>query len=892
VPAVESVAASAHRRDRRRGCIAPIHPSELAAQAVDVDAYRLDDTGILVAPDRSGELVAERNRASALDDPGDAHKNNRTEITYFDTGWIRSSREGQNADAVFDYAAAGNQTLRHPGYSKAETDEKPLLLGQRNDQKKMSWTYYVDGALKSETEANQERGTYTYDVHGHLKTAHRSAEMDPGAQPVDVEASYDSLDRMSKVRQKKQNESDWTFTTFERYDLNGNLEVRREDGKEGGTPQVGRGRCLGYDDGDRLTQDRDVGQNAGDPCTLPSVENRIAFEYFPPGWEKSQTHFNNTGAETQRTTRRYFSTGLPREVQTFKNGSLGSPVESHRVEYDEVLGDGRRVHLNSHRVKDTFRLEGPSNQYCRSSDCAAQFTYDPRERLLDYFDGRAWTNYTLDPAGNVLTERAPGQQLKTYSYEANRLQTLALGDVPATSTKYFYDGDGNLLCTTTATGTKDACSPGEGEPIPDTLRADYRYDGRNRLQMYRLFNNRTLTQRADYDYDALDRPTQQKHGVSDPRTTLFSYLGLSSKVSQETQTGGGITGTRTKGYSYSATGRRTGMTDSQTGQRYGYGYDIHGSVSLLLNSSGAVQESYGYRPYGESDAGLTSGQGTGDAADPLNPYRYTGKRLDAASGTLDMGARRFAPDVGRFLQRDQYHGALADLRMGSDRLTQNRYALAGGNPVSFVEVDGHFPILAAAALLWAGAEIGLSLWDAVDTVQTVFDPNTSGEEKAFSAGLFAAGLVGPGGGYGQVGKHGDDVVDFAARHADQAGDFLRLPTSQSWGDAATLPGHYADHGAEFGAANADTYARQASEFFQRSQAEGLPTKIDEEGVIRAYDPSTNEFGAYDAGGGTRTYFQPEDGWDYFDSQPGSEPWTPSEVVDDYDWSSVFADPEP
>ena len=57
-----------------------------------------------------------------------------------------------------------------------------------------------------------------------------------------------------------------------------------------------------------------------------------------------------------------------------------------------------------------------------------------------------------------------------------------------------------------------------------------------------------------------------------------------------------------------------------------------------------------------------------------------------------MGARRFGPDVGRILQADSYNGALSNLGLSLDPLTQNRYSLAGGNPLSFVEWDGHRPI--------------------------------------------------------------------------------------------------------------------------------------------------------------------------------------------------------
>jgi RHS repeat-associated protein len=63
--------------------------------------------------------------------------------------------------------------------------------------------------------------------------------------------------------------------------------------------------------------------------------------------------------------------------------------------------------------------------------------------------------------------------------------------------------------------------------------------------------------------------------------------------------------------------------------------------------------------------------------------------VPAGAGGYDMGARRFGPDIGSFLQQDQFYGALADLGLALDPLTQNRYALAGGNPISYVEWDGH-----------------------------------------------------------------------------------------------------------------------------------------------------------------------------------------------------------
>jgi hypothetical protein len=54
-----------------------------------------------------------------------------------------------------------------------------------------------------------------------------------------------------------------------------------------------------------------------------------------------------------------------------------------------------------------------------------------------------------------------------------------------------------------------------------------------------------------------------------------------------------------------------------------------------------------------------------------------------------MGARRFGPDISKFLQQDVFYTALGNLGLALDPLTQNRYSLAGGNPISYVEFDGH-----------------------------------------------------------------------------------------------------------------------------------------------------------------------------------------------------------
>ena len=141
-------------------------------------------------------------------------------------------------------------------------------------------------------------------------------------------------------------------------------------------------------------------------------------------------------------------------------------------------------------------------------------------------------------------------------------------------------------------------------------------------------------------------------------------------------------------------------TPSPQSKDFEYAQNAHGDVSLVLNSAGAAQASYGYSAYGQADDSMTQERDAdinsvldqeGAGTNALNLYRYSSKRMDPSSGSLDMGASSFAPSTGRFLQEDVYKDALGDLDLATDPLTQNRYSLAGGDPVSFIEADGHRP---------------------------------------------------------------------------------------------------------------------------------------------------------------------------------------------------------
>ena len=57
-----------------------------------------------------------------------------------------------------------------------------------------------------------------------------------------------------------------------------------------------------------------------------------------------------------------------------------------------------------------------------------------------------------------------------------------------------------------------------------------------------------------------------------------------------------------------------------------------------------------------------------------------------------MGFREYNPGLNRFLTRDMFNGALQDLALGTDPWNANRYMFGGGNPISRIELNGHYAI--------------------------------------------------------------------------------------------------------------------------------------------------------------------------------------------------------
>jgi RHS repeat-associated protein len=122
-----------------------------------------------------------------------------------------------------------------------------------------------------------------------------------------------------------------------------------------------------------------------------------------------------------------------------------------------------------------------------------------------------------------------------------------------------------------------------------------------------------------------------------------------------------------------------------------YGYNSHGDVETFTSYNGTPTSTYGYTAYGQDARDEWTGLDSISAPDDegTNPYRFNGKRWNAQSETYDMGFRDYSPEHNRFISRDSYTGAAADMSLGARAATSSRYGFAGGNPVNNIERDGH-----------------------------------------------------------------------------------------------------------------------------------------------------------------------------------------------------------
>lgn len=105
-----------------------------------------------------------------------------------------------------------------------------------------------------------------------------------------------------------------------------------------------------------------------------------------------------------------------------------------------------------------------------------------------------------------------------------------------------------------------------------------------------------------------------------------------------------------------------------SGPVYFYHLDQIGNTHALTDSTGAVQGTYAYDPYGN----VTTSSGS-----VTNPLQFQGQNLDSMSSLYYMRARWYDPSSGQFMSVDPIVA-----------VTRSPYAFTAGNPINVRDATG------------------------------------------------------------------------------------------------------------------------------------------------------------------------------------------------------------
>ncbi|MFE4615178.1 DNRLRE domain-containing protein [Streptomyces sp. NPDC056747] len=583
-------------------------------------------------------------------------------------------------DVTRDQTAATGTWVSLGSYTFTRGNTAELKLSQNSGGTVVADAVKLVRDTVGETDTEKHSFSYAYDVNGNMTSIDDTSS---GAKADAYTIAYTGLNQVQKVTEALSGQE--KKATSYTYDVNGLTET---------VVHPDQHSAYTYDPRD-LVKTVTVGKTATD--TSPKV---TSYTYTARGQKLKETKANDNAVDYD-----YFLDGALRSTSEKKaNGTL---VASHTYAYD----------ANGNRAQDVAKKMNADN-HTAYLDSTTDYTYDPADRLAKTAktgNGAGTETYVHDDNANVISQTVKGTST-TFHYDRNRLQSASTSGLTA---DYTYDPFGRQESVTSG-----------GQVISRTV-----YDGFDHVVESQKMDDTGALKSTTYTFDPLDRTTSKTAGG---KTTEFTYLGLSSEVLNEE-----VAGALTKSYQYSPWGERLSQikhnADGTTEDSF-YGYNSHTDVETLTDGAGDTKATYGYSAYGSDDVSEFTGADKPDPAAPgkeeYNPYRYNAKRWDAQSGTYDMGFRDYDPGLNRFTTRDMYNGALADMGLGSDPYTGNRYAFTGGNPVSRVELDGH-------CFGWGWCEDAVDAGgDALDSTLDWVDHNSDALLDAGGSLLEMAGGIG------------------------------------------------------------------------------------------------------------------------------------------------------
>jgi RHS repeat-associated protein len=554
---------------------------------------------------------------------------------------------------------------------------------QLSSQNELSFAYNSNGTISSSTDADGHATSYEYDTKGNLKTIKPPAPLEPTTIAVDALSrphevkdgaghietiTYDKLDRITEIAYTG---TGTARTVKYEYGTNGNISKREDptgttkytvDALNRVTKEELPGALsneYGYDPASNATSFKDAGGTTQYTYnSLNEVESMLE-----PGDSKETTFvYDNDHRLTKMTYPSGASenfkleptTGRPETITV--EGVSGTPVPNLTYTYHQ--GE-----FNTGLIQTLTESTGSSTAY--SYDvlgrlASAVTTGTSPSRYAFAFDGAGnRTEQTVNPTGST------GGTATYYPVNAGNLlecrQTVAPPCSKSSLTElsaYTFDGAGEQK---------------EIVPKADTSGTTFAYNAAEQTSSLTPSGSSALA----LGYGGTVQNDLVSIGAS---TTLQnSQLGLTREVNAA-------------GTSYYARTPNGMLVDQRTPSgHFNPLYDGKGDIIGLVNSSGKVERTFRYGPYGEN----IKSEGTQTIPYPFgfkSGYRMPGGNTglgNVANGLYHFGQRYYDPTTGRWTQHDP-------LSKFASPAQANRFLFAGGDPINLSDPTGRLSGCAAA----------------------------------------------------------------------------------------------------------------------------------------------------------------------------------------------------
>ncbi|MCQ8129769.1 RHS repeat-associated core domain-containing protein [Methylomonas rivi] len=694
-----------------------------------------------------------------------------------------------------------------------------------------SYVYDDFGRKLSETDANNQVTTYSYDLNNNVVS-----QQTPGANGHTLTYSWTYGHLLDSVSAEDGRKIDVTRDPL-------GLTTRAETWSSNPGSQLEVAYDYGYDAAHRLQQVTDSRGNktlsySWSPggmlnYTADSDGARSDYLYDEVGrliglWAPNYDHYTFDYDAGGRLIAARYPNGIDQTLVWNADNSLNKIAHKNAA---TVIAQASYGYDGLGRRK--------TNQETLSGQATLSYTYgyDPLDRLISVQNGTATQTqaFGYDVLGNRVLKQLgnPVTAATAYKHNAtNQLTEVHQTDLNgALLEAYLYDEAGNQSkkCSgTSATRASDTACAGSSQN-------QYSYDSFQRLSQ--VVANGVTT--GGFKYDDQGRRTQKTEGAT---TTNYLYDGQNIYAEYPS------TGWTAANAVYVQAGqdhplaRLTGNINQPTATAAYYHQDGLSSVLATTNAAKAVTASQRFDAYGSK----IGGTGT------VPQYGYTGREPDA-SGLIYYRARYYDPNQTRFTQRDPLGYA--------DGI--NPYSYVHNNPVNFNDPNG---LLAQSVRTWVQTD-GISYVNTgLNYTQGVLDVAglaAQGPLEPFGVpiDLTNAGISALRGNYSDAALSASSAIPFVgiganiAKVADRAKDAVNvakeIPLSLSkYGEAAT----HADDAIRAGYPDILTINRAGADANRASSIGGLdkipgkqldeypPAMFSEGGAgasVRAINPSNN-----------------------------------------------------